>query len=315
MKNLRKSEIHRIAVIGAGIMGHSIAQDFALAGYDVALNARSEESLARARGAIEGDLKRLVGLGVITGQKAATVLPRIRTTPVLEEAVRDADAVFESVFEDVVLKTEIFQQLDALSPPHAILASNTSSLRMSDFVGGIGRRDKALMTHYINPPHLVPLVEVTRTEHTSEETIETICTLLTRAGKRPVRLEQEIPGFIVNRLQAAMVREALSLVDKGVISAEGLDAVIKTSFGRRWAVAGIFEVWELVGWDLVLAACGGLLPDLESGTELAPLLKKMVDRGDLGVKSGKGFYQWTPEEAEAVRHRIAQALVKIDKFD
>ena len=134
-------------------------------------------------------------------------------------------------------------------------------------------------------------------------------------GKRPVRIEQEIPGFVANRLQAALFREALSLVEKGVISAEGLDEVIKTSIGRRWAVDGIFEVWELVGWDLVLAASGGLLPSLESGTESSPLLKKMAAAGELGVKSGKGFYQWSPEEAEAVRHRIAQALVQIGKFD
>lgn len=307
--------IRRIAVIGAGVMGHSMAQDFAPAGYDVALNARSAESLARACGAIEGDLQRLVGLGVVTAERAATVLPRIRTTPVLEEAVRDADAVLESVFEDAALKTEIFRQLDALSPSHAILASNTSSLRMSQFAGGIGRRDKALMAHYFNPPHLVPLVEVTGTEHTSAETIETTCALLFRVGKRPVHLQQEIPGFVANRLQAALFREALSLVDKGVISAEGLDEVIKTSFGRRLAVAGVFEVWELVGWDFILAGAGALLPSLDSGTEPAPLLKKMVERGELGVKSGKGFYQWSPEEAEAVRHRIAAALVKIDKFD
>ena len=158
-------------------------------------------------------------------------------------------------------------------------------------------------------------MEVTRTEHTSKETIETICNLLTRVGKRPVRLEREIPGFVANRLKFAIFREALSLVDKGVISAEGLDEVIKTSIGRRWPVAGIFEVWELVGWDLVLAAYRGWLSSLESGTDVPPLLTGMVDRGELGVKSGKGFYQWTPEEAEAVRHRIAQALVKIDKFD
>ncbi len=312
---MKADEIKRIAMVGAGLMGHSMAQQFALAGFEVVLHARHDETLHKARREIEANLERLVGLGSLSKEKAAAVPGRLHDSTRLAEAVDGADVVFESVFEDFELKRRLFREMEAASPAHAILASNTSSLRMSEFAADSKRPDKLVMTHYFNPPHLVPLVEVVRAHRTSDETVATMVELLTRVGKRPVVVQREVPGFIANRLQAALFREALWLVQKGIASAADVDTVIKTSIGRRWAAAGIFEVWEIAGWDLVLAAVGGLLPELESSTEMPPLLGEMVERGDLGVKSGKGFYEWTPETAEALKRRIAEALVKIDEWE
>ena len=173
------------------------------------------------------------------------------------------------------------------------------------------RPDKVIGTHYFNPPHLLPLVEVVCGPETSDETITTICDLLTKVGKSPAIVRKEVPGFIGNRLQAALLREALSIVEQGVASPQDVDIVIKKGFGRRYAAAGVFEIFEIAGWDLVFAAASYLLPYIENSTELSPLVKDRVGRGELGVKTGKGFYEWTPESAEALKQRIGRTLVKI----
>jgi 3-hydroxybutyryl-CoA dehydrogenase len=167
------------------------------------------------------------------------------------------------------------------------------------------------VTHYYNPPYLLPLVEVVRGEETSDETVMTMHALLTKVGKSPVIVEKEVPGFIGNRLQAALVQEALSIVQKGIASPQDVDIAIKNSFGRRLAVAGVFEVFDLAGWDLVLAASQYLAPDTERSTDTLSLLREKVKKGKLGVKTGKGFYEWTPESAKALRQRIAQGLVML----
>ena len=173
------------------------------------------------------------------------------------------------------------------------------------------RPDKVLVAHYFNPPYLLPLVEVVRHKETSDETVTTIYDLLTKVGKNPAIVQKEVPGFIGNRLQAALLREALSIVERGIASPQDVDTVVKNGFGRRYAAAGPFEIFEIVGWDLVLAAAQYLIPDTEPSTEISPLLREKVERGELGVKTGKGFYEWTQESAEALKQRIGQVLVKI----
>jgi 3-hydroxybutyryl-CoA dehydrogenase len=168
-----------------------------------------------------------------------------------------------------------------------------------------------LVTHYYNPPHLVPLVEVVRGPETSDEAIETVHGLLTKVGKSPAIVQKEAPGFIGNRLQAALFREALSIVERGIASPQDVDAVVRNGIGRRWAAAGPFEIWGIAGWDLIYAASTYLSPHLESSTEPSSLLREKVERGELGVKTGKGFYEWTPESAEALTRRIARVLIEI----
>jgi 3-hydroxybutyryl-CoA dehydrogenase len=305
------SDIHNIAVIGAGLMGHGIAQEFALAGYTVHLHDLSDEKLGQALGNIHGNLQRLTDLGMLSLGQRETVLENIHLNTHLADVVGEADVVIEAVFEDLELKLDVFQQLDQLCPERTILASNTSTLLPSRIAAVTHRPDRVLIAHYFNPPYLLPLVELVRHPATSEATVQTMHGLLTKAGKKPAIVQKELPGFIGNRLQAALMREALSLIEHGIASAQDIDIVVTNGFGRRYAAAGPFEVWELAGWDLVLAVMQNVVPTLESSAQISEPLKAKVARGELGVKTGQGYYDWTAEAAEALRKRIGQALAAI----
>jgi len=274
-------------------MGHGIALEFALAGYDVRLQSRNDASLAKGIAGIRDSLERLISLGVVGRQRAEGVPETIATTTSLEGAVDGVDVVIESVYEELAIKQDLFSRLDGLCPKSTVLASNTSGFMPSDLAAKMKHRERVVVAHYINPPFLVPLVEVVPSEETSSETVEALCDLLRGIGKAPIVLKREVPGFVTSRLQTALLREAL---------------------GRRWAVAGVFEVLELAGWDLLSVIANGLMPHL-SASESAPALDRMVEQGKLGAKSGQGFYEWTPESAEAMKRRIAEALVRIDSWD
>jgi 3-hydroxybutyryl-CoA dehydrogenase len=304
-------DIRRIGVIGAGLMGHGIAQEFALAGYDVRLYDLDAAILLAAEKSIDTNLGMLTNLGVITREQADSTRRHIVVHTVLREAVHESDVVIEAVFEDLKLKQEIFRQLDDLCPARTILASNTSTLLPSMLAAATRRPEKVLVAHYFNPPYLLPLVEIVRHEKTSEETVLTLHGLLVKIGKTPVIVQKEVPGFIGNRLQAALFREALSIVQNGIATAEDVDVVIKNGFGRRLAAAGVFEIWEIAGWDLISAICANLFPNLESSSQVPALLTDMVERGELGTKAGKGFYEWTPGSVQALKQSITRMLTTI----
>lgn len=314
---MKLDEIRQIAIIGAGRVGHGIAQVFALAGYKVRLHSRSEESLQRGIKNIQDDLQRLIDFGFITPGQAQSVLPNIYTSVVLKEAVEDGDVVIEAVYEDLALKHRIFQELDKLCPHRTILASTTSALMPSKLASATQRPDKVLVAHFTGPAYLSPLVEVVRSGETSDETVKTIYDLLAKAGKRPVLLQKEVPGFIANRLNVALAREALSLVQRGIASAQDVDTVLKNGHARRWVVAGYFETLEIVSsWDVFWSAAQEILRDLDNSNDLAafPMIKEMVERGELGSQTGKGFYEWTSESVVAARRRMANAFVEIEKW-
>ncbi len=294
------SSIERISVVGAGIMGHGIAQEFAAAGFDVTLTDTFPAALDTARERIVANLSGTDG--------AESTLARIRFEPDLASAVELADLVVEAVPERLELKQQLFADLDGFTPAHTILASNTSSFMPSQLAPKTSRPDKVLVTHYFNPPHLVPLVEVVRGPETSAKTTESVRALYEQIGKIPVVVQKERLGFIGNRLQNALFREALALVDEGVCSIEDLDTVMHTSIGRRWSVAGIFEVFDLAGLDTVFAVSEQIFPDLSNASTPPAAWLERVQSGDHGIKSGSGFYEWTPESGEAARRRIRLAL-------
>jgi 3-hydroxybutyryl-CoA dehydrogenase len=219
------------------------------------------------------------------------------------------------VSEELGLKQAIFRDLDAWAPRHAVLASNSSSFMPSLLASATRRPERVLVAHYFNPPHLLPLVELVRGEETSDETIAAMRGLYLGIGKRPAVVQREAPGFVGNRLQMALLREALAIVDAGIATAADVDTIIKTGFGRRLAVAGVFEVFEAAGWDLTLAVAEQLFPAIDRATEPPASLREQVARGELGLKAGKGFYAWTPEEAAALRGRIANGLAAIARLD
>ena len=296
-------------------MGHGIAQEFACAGYRVHLHDITEQQLNNARVQIGKNLTLLAENAVIEEISISATLQRIHTTTDLTAAAKTADFVVEAVSEKLPLKQQIFEELDSLCQPHTILASNTTALMPSQIGVNTKRTDRILNTHYFNPPYLIPLVELIRSPDTSDETVSVTFDLLTAIGKTPAIIDKEALGFVGPRLQAALIREAFAIVEQGIASAETVDLVVRNSFGRRLSVAGPFEVFELAGWDLVLAAFEELYKDLNSSPDINPLLREMVESGKLGVKSGEGFYQWTDERQQALRNRMSQALIRAIQHD
>jgi 3-hydroxybutyryl-CoA dehydrogenase len=292
----------RIAVIGAGLMGHGIAQVFALAGQDVTIYDAVTSTLDSARARILTNLKDL-------GDDQSAV-ERVTPQADLGEAVRDADYVVEAVLEDVRLKQKLFGEIEPHVRPDTILASNTSVIPITQIMGGLKRRERALGTHWWNPPYLVPLVEVIGTQWTTQAAIDWTMRLHADAGKTPVHVKKDVPGFVGNRLQHALWRECIALVQNGICDAETVDTVIKASFGRRLAVLGPLENADLVGTDLTLAIHKTVLPDLDRTPGALPYLEALVADGKLGMKAGEGFRTWTPEQQAALRSRVLQHLKK-----
>ena len=292
------------AVIGAGLMGHGIALTLARAGQHVAITDPMAEARASLSGRIAESL-RLMGEddAGITG-----ILERIEIVETVTAAVAKAAFVFEAAPEKIALKQALFAEIEAHAPAGAILASNTSVMPITEIMKGLKDKSRALGTHWWNPPHLIPLVEVIRTADTSEAAMSGMMALLADAGKTPVRVEKDVPGFIGNRLQHALWREAISLVERGICDAEAVDTVIKASFGRRLAVLGPLENADLVGTDLTLDIHDTVLADLEHRPGPSPLLRQLVVEERLGMKSGEGFRRWTPEEAKAVREKVVRHL-------
>jgi len=292
----------RIAVIGAGLMGHGIAQVFALAGHEVTIYDTVAASLDSAKARILANLKDL-------GDDQAAV-ERVRPCRELAEAVRDADYVVEAVLEDLPLKQKLFVEIERHVRPETILASNTSVIPITSIMEGLRDRSRALGTHWWNPPYLVPLVEVIGTQWTSPQAIDWTIALHKAAGKMPVHVKKDVPGFVGNRLQHALWRDAIALVEHGICDAETVDVVIKASFGRRLAVLGPLENADLVGTDLTLAIHQTVLPDIERRGGPSPYLEKLVADGKLGMKAGEGFRRWTPEQQQALRAQVLAHLRK-----
>jgi 3-hydroxybutyryl-CoA dehydrogenase len=290
----------RIAVIGAGLMGHGIAQVFALAGHEVTITDTFAKNLETVKTRISANLKDL-------GDDPSAV-DRVTPRADLAAAVREADYVVEAVLEDLPLKQKLFAEIECHVRADAILASNTSVIPITAIMQGLSRRERALGTHWWNPPFLVPLVEVIETQWTSPQTVGFTMELHQRAGKKPAHVKKDVPGFIGNRLQHALWREAISLVENGICDAETVDAVIKASFGRRIAVLGPLENADLVGTDLTLAIHETVLPAIDSRPGPSPYLKKLVADGKLGFKSGEGFRKWSAQEQAALRAKVVAHL-------
>lgn len=290
----------RIAVVGAGLMGHGIAQVFALAGHGVTIYDSIVASLDTVKTRILTNLKDLGD-----DQKAVE-----RVTPVsdLAQAVRDADYVVEAVLEDLPLKQKLFAEIESYVRPDTILASNTSVIPITRIMEGLKQRERALGTHWWNPPYLVPLVEVIETQWTSRPAIDFTMKLHAAAGKKPAHVKKDVPGFIGNRLQHALWREAVALVEHGICDAETVDTVIKSAFGRRLAVLGPLENADMVGTDLTLAIHRTVLPDIDGRPRPSPYLEKLVKDQKLGFKSGEGFRKWSPEQQAALRSKVLQHL-------
>lgn len=302
-------DVRRVAVIGAGLMGTNIALDFARAEFEVTITDRSAELLDRSR-ATQHTNAAVLYAAQLTGDPPEVITARITGCSGVPDAVCDADLVVEAISEDLERKQELFGRLAFYSPAHAILASNTSSFMPDDLALRSARAENVVVTHYFNPAHLVPLVELVPGSETAPGIVETLRTLYRRIGKQPVVVRRAVPGFIGNRLQFAMLREALALVEAGVATPEDVDTAVRAGFGRRLPETGIFRTFDLGGLDTIHTICGILFPHLDTRTDAGSALTALVEQGRLGAKSGAGWYNYADGEADAVRTRLAAALVR-----
>src|SRR3954452_17217477 len=281
-------------------MGHGIAQVLAGHGATVTVHDPDDETLSSVPARITSNLEQL-------GQDTS-IAGRVQLSKTLDHAVADADWVFEAAPERMELKQAVFEQLDASAPEHAILATNTSVMRITEIAEKTQKPERVVGTHWWNPPYLVPLVEVVQGERTDAQTITKTIDLLNEAGKTPVHVKRDVPGFIGNRLQHALWRQALELVDQGVCDAEDVDTVVTASFWIRLPELGPIENADLVGLDLTLDIHDYVLPTLDPPSQPAEGLRRRVQDGDLGVKTGAGYRRWTAEEADDVRRRLLAHL-------
>ncbi|MBU1277135.1 MAG: 3-hydroxyacyl-CoA dehydrogenase family protein [Proteobacteria bacterium] len=313
LNNTRREAIP-VAVIGAGIMGHGIAQVFALAGHQVRLFDPNPEVLALAKQRVRSSLDSFVQVGMVTEPDARRCLDNIIPHPELASACQGAGLVIEAAPEKMQLKQDLFAQIEPLVGREAVLASNTSALAISRVGEGLAEPGRFLGVHFWNPPQVIPCVEVIPGERTEPEVCDRVVDLLKGAGKEPVRLKQDIPGFLGNRLQHALQREALALVEQGVAEPEDVDRVVRYGFGLRLALMGPLERADLGGLDTTLAVQRYLLPMLDNRTGPSRPLVDQVEQGRLGVKTGGGFYDWPQEKAAKRQAQRDRALLEIIKL-
>ena len=297
---MKAQDVKTITVIGAGLMGHGIAQVFAQSGYNVSLRDIKDEFLTNAMNRMKDNLTKLSSAGLVPKEEINATLARVTTTLDLKEALAGTDFVIEAATENIDLKKQIFKEADELSPRNAILATNTSGLPIVEVAHSTNRPTKVIGTHFWNPPYLLRAVEIVKGPETADETMVLTHDLLTRVGKKPVVVKKDIPGQIGIRILYAMIREAISLVEKGVASPEDIDTIVKEALGTRLPVLGVLELADLSGVDLVLMVAKRLFKDLENTTAPSKMLEEMVAEGRYGIKTSKGFYDWTPESIDSI---------------
>jgi 3-hydroxybutyryl-CoA dehydrogenase len=303
-------DIHRIAVLGAGMMGPGIALQFARAGYDVTLWGLDAADVGRGQEAFERSLADLRARGILSARDERSAGKRLRVDTDLARAVAHADFVSEAVPEALDLKQEILERLDCETRPPALLTSTTSGLMPSQLCARMTHKRRMLVAHFWNPAYLCPLVEVCGNRETSADAIATTMALLRHIGNRPVLMRLEIPGFIGNRIMHAMNREAIGLIQKGVCTAEEIDEAVLASFGPRFANLGPMEYLDFCGLDHIARIQGYLYQDLERGGGPMPLVARCVEEGRLGAKSGRGLCDWTHRDPADVRARRDQEFLR-----
>jgi len=291
--------LHKQAVIiGGGTMGADIAAIFAAGGMGVDIVQRPGKTRESLRGRIERSLAEL-GAGQ-SDIAPHDVLQTVRW--------KDAGIVIESVKEDLTLKRSIFAQLEALAPADIALTSNSSSFPISEIARGLKSARRMLGLHFFMPAHMVPLVEVVRSDATDPDVAKAVFELMHRLHRKPVMVAKDIPGFLANRMQHALMREAWSLIERGIASPEDVDTAVRYGFGFRYVAAGPILQKEMSGLDVNYLASSVVFPDLCNDSKPAAKLEAKVKAGEIGMKAGKGFYDWPADKIARARSRYQRAL-------
>jgi len=304
--------IRKIGVVGAGTMGHGIAEAFALYGYDVNLYDIDAGVVEKSKLLIAQELEMLAAEDCIRHQDIPAILDRIKPFTDLRRAVEDRDYVIESAPENMALKQNLFSELDALCPPQTIFASNTSSLPLGEMMALVGeaRKSRMLVSHLFNPAHLIPLVELSSFGNMPEDVFQAVSDLYASIKKRPIRVLKDVPGLVANRIMQAVAREVFSLLEQGVAAPSDIDRALKFGPAFRYATAGQLEVADFGGLDIWCLVGDNLLKQMDNAPGANKLLRQKVSAGKLGVKSGEGFYKYDPDQADEIKKQFMVRLIR-----
>ncbi|MCM3707433.1 MULTISPECIES: 3-hydroxyacyl-CoA dehydrogenase family protein [Cytobacillus] len=307
--------MERIAVLGCGTMGHSIALNAAWAGLSVTMQGISDNDLEQGWTNMLKKLEVMLNNGILSESEAGHIKENIKMTVSVEEAVQGATFVIEAVPENIQLKIDLFKRLDTLCAPDVILASNTSGLSPTEIASETAHPERTVVTHFWNPAHLIPLVEVVRGEKTGDEAVERSFQLLKQMKKKPIEVKKEIPGFVGNRLQYALFREAQYLLEEGIASKEDIDDAVTYGIGRRLPVSGPLMTADMGGLDVFSAISDYLFRHLSSAEQSLPALKKLVSEQKLGDKTGEGYYKWDEAFSKEYNQKREAELIRFLKKD
>ena len=311
--------IQKIGVIGAGTMGHGIAESFALHGFDVNLYDVNDDALNNALKAIESELLLLAEEEFITADQIEPILARISVSTDLAATVADRDYVIEAAPEKIELKRDLLTRLDSLAPPEAILASNTSSLSFESMAVALTpeRKRRFLVSHWYNPGHLMPIVELSFFGNMPEAIYATVQAMYEAIGKQTVKVFKDVPGLVANRIQQGVAREVFSLIQNGVAEPADIDKALKFGPAFRYATTGQLEVADFGGLDIWCTVGDNLLKEMDNSREANPALREKVKEGKLGLKTGEGFFKYPPEKIAGIKRQFMRKLIhqlKASKF-
>lgn len=304
--------IQNIVIAGAGVMGSSMAQLFAAGNYTVTLYDINEEALEKSRSLIAVNQQASINSGELTVEASRKIHNHITFT-CNQSCFKTADFVIEAIIEKMEVKHKFFEEISPLVPEKAILTSNTSGLSLTEIARTVLHPGRFCGMHWLNPPHICPLVEVIKGRETTQKTADIVYDVACDIHRYPVRLEKEVPGFLVNRFQFAILREAMSLVESGVAEKEDIDNVFKYGLGLRYACLGPFEIADLGGLDTFYRIADYLFPDISDAKEVPAMLADLYHKGDYGVKSGKGFYDYSGGRDKEVIAKRDNDFMKVSK--
>lgn len=307
--------MEKLAIIGCGTMGHSIALSAAWAGIEVKISGMNEQDLATADKGLRNKLTVMVHNDLFNEAMAEEIRMRIEFSTSLEEVVQGATFIIEVIPENSQMKRELYKEIEAICGKDTVLASNTSGFTPTSLAVEMEYPNRFIVTHFWNPGHLIPLVEVVKGEKTDQETIERAMNLLNEMNKKPILINKEVPGFIGNRLQYALFREAQSLLDEGVATKEDIDAAVTYSIGRRLPITGPLMTADMGGLDVFSAISNYLFEDLSTEDKSGAYLSNLVNQKKFGDKSGEGFYMWDHETSETINAEREKTLIHFLKND
>jgi 3-hydroxybutyryl-CoA dehydrogenase len=306
---MKSGSINNVAVIGTGMIGSSMAVLFTGNGYHTVMYAINDQEAAAGINRYEEYYRDLVEKKLVTDIQAKICRTYLSVTQNYAD-IADADFILECVVEKLEIKYAVYREIEKYCKNYKALASTTSAISADDLCKGLAAREKLMVAHPYNPPHLVPCIEIVKSQHTSAETVSIVESLFRSLGRAPVVMEKSAPGFVANRLQHALYREAVNIVEQGITTPEAVDEALKTSFAPRYTSIGIFEHFDYAGLDMIVNIEDYLFPDLCNADKTQDMIRRCFEKGNLGTKTGKGVYDWNGKDLEEFRRRAGEPYLK-----